>query len=98
MAKIGYLFLREGEWDEEQIISSNWVNEATKHRLDANLADGYGYQWWVGEDYYFALGYMGQFIFVFPTYDLIVVLTGGTPETFDYAIQLPWRYVLSSFG
>jgi CubicO group peptidase (beta-lactamase class C family) len=98
MAKIGYLFLREGAWDGEQIISSNWVNEATKHRIDANLADGYGYQWWVGEDYYFALGYMGQFIFVFPDYDLIVVLTGGTPETFDYAIQLPRRYVLSSFG
>jgi CubicO group peptidase (beta-lactamase class C family) len=94
MAKIGYLFLHEGEWDGEQIISANWVNEATMHRIDANLIDGYGYQWWVGEGYYTALGYMGQFIMVFPEQDLVVIYTGGTSETFDYSIQLPLRFII----
>jgi len=94
MAKIGFLFLNKGEWDGEQIISEEWVGEATAHRIDANIVDGYGYQWWVGDDYYLAVGYMGQFIFVYPEHDLIVVLTSSSPETFDYSIRLPERYVI----
>ena len=96
MAKIGFLFLNKGEWDGEQIISEEWVGEATAHRIDANIVDGYGYQWWVGDDYYLAVGYMGQFIFVYPEHDLIVVLTSSSPETFDYSIRLPERYVIPS--
>ncbi len=98
MAKIGFLFLKEGEWDGEQIISTDWVHEATTHRLDANLFDGYGYQWWVGDGYYTAMGYMGQFIMVFPEHEMIVVITGGTPETYDYNAQLPFRFILPALN
>ena len=99
MAKIGYLFLNEGVWDGEQIVSEAWVREATRHRIDANLRDGYGYQWWVDDDgYYLALGYMGQFIFVLPEHDIVAVFTGGTPETFDYTIELPERFILPAAG
>jgi len=94
MAKIGFLFLNNGEWDGEQIISEEWVREATTHRIDANILDGYGYQWWVGEGFYLALGYQGQFIFVYPEHDLVVVFTSSSPETFDYAINLPGKYVI----
>ena len=94
MAKLGYLFLHNGEWDGQQIISSEWVKEATKHRIDANLFPGYGYQWWVGDGFYTAMGYMGQFIYVFPDQDMIVVCTGGTPETYDFNSVLPQRYIL----
>jgi CubicO group peptidase (beta-lactamase class C family) len=98
MAKIGYMFLKEGEWEGEQIISSDWVKEATTHRIDANLFPGYGYQWWVGEGYYTAMGYMGQFIYVFPEQDLIIVCTGGTPESYDYNQQIPFRFVLPAIN
>jgi len=99
MAKIGYLFLNEGEWDGEQLISQSWVREATRHRIDANLRDGYGYQWWVDDDgYYLALGYMGQFIFVIPEHEIVAVFTGGTPETFDYVIELPERFIIPASG
>jgi CubicO group peptidase (beta-lactamase class C family) len=94
MAKIGFLFLHEGEWDGEQVISKEWVDEATMHRIDANIFPGYGYQWWVGEDFYVALGYQGQFIFVYPEHDLIAVFTGGSRETFDYTVTLPERYII----
>lgn len=94
MAKIGFLFLNKGEWDDDQVISEDWVSEATAHRIDANILDGYGYQWWVGDGYYLALGYKGQFIFVYPEHDLIVVFTSSSPETFDYAIGIPERYVI----
>lgn len=94
MAKIGYLFLHMGEWDGEQIISSDWVEEATMHRIDANIVEGYGYQWWVGDGFYAATGYMGQFIFVYPEHDLVVVFTGGTDATYDYSLHLPERFVV----
>jgi CubicO group peptidase (beta-lactamase class C family) len=99
MAKIGYLFLNEGEWDGEQLISKSWVREATRHRIDANLRDGYGYQWWVDNDgYYLALGYMGQFIIVIPEHDIVTVFTGGTPDTFGYVIDLPERFIMPAAG
>jgi len=99
MAKIGYLFLNEGTWERTQIVSREWVHEATRHRIDANLRDGYGYQWWVDDDgYYRALGYRGQFIFVIPDHDIVAVFTGGTPETFDYSIQLPERFIIPAAG
>ena len=95
MAKIGYLFLNEGQWDGQQIVSKHWVLEATQHRIDGNICDGYGYQWWTDNDgYYLAIGYMGQFIFVIPEHDIVIVFTGGTEETFDYAIQLPERFII----
>jgi CubicO group peptidase (beta-lactamase class C family) len=98
MAKIGFLFLNKGDWDGEQIISEEWVAEATTHRIDANILDGYGYQWWVGDGFYVAVGYQGQFIFVYPEHDLIAVFTGGSPETFDYTIRLPELYIIPALN
>jgi CubicO group peptidase (beta-lactamase class C family) len=99
MAKIGYLFLKEGVWEKTQVVPREWVDEATRHRIDANLRDGYGYQWWVDDDgYYLALGYKGQFIFVIPDHDIVAVFTGSTPETFDYSIQLPELFIFPAAG
>lgn len=98
MAKIGYLFLNNGEWDGIQIVSGNWVKEATTHRIDANIMDGYGYQWWIGEGYYLALGYQGQFIFIYPEHDLVIVFTGGSPETFNYIVTLPEKYIIPAIS
>jgi len=99
MAKIGHLFLNEGKWDGTQVVPREWVEEATRHRIDANLRDGYGYQWWVDDDgYYLALGYKGQFIFVIPEHGIVAVFTSSTPETFDYVIELPERFIIPAVG
>jgi CubicO group peptidase (beta-lactamase class C family) len=64
LAKIGYLYLRGGEWDGEQIVPSLWVEESTRKHISGTLEDGYGYQWWVDDSGIFmAVGYAGQFIF-----------------------------------
>ena len=84
LARIGYLFLREGEWDGEQIISRGWVRACTSPVVLDVEPDGtaYGYQWWVpvhenGEALVFAgYGYGGQFLFVVPPEDLVVVFNG----------------------
>jgi len=81
MAKFGYLHLREGRWDGEQIVPAAWVVAATTYQSAGDATGGwaaYGYQWWItqtnaGFPAYFALGYGGQHIFVVPALDLVVV-------------------------
>jgi CubicO group peptidase (beta-lactamase class C family) len=88
MAKIGLLYLNQGRWNGEQIVSAEWVAESTREHISAGtLAEGYGYQWWVDANGYYmaqgltrgynkADGYGGQSIFVVPQHNLVVVFTG----------------------
>jgi len=97
MAKFGYLFLHEGEWDGEQIVPKDWVKEATKKHTDATLKDGYGFQWWIDHrGYYLGIGYQGQFIVVAPEHDLVAVLTGHSGENYDFAIRLIESHIMSA--
>lgn len=82
MAKIGYLYLNGGLWEEKQIISSDWVETSTRKHISANtLEDGYGYQWWVDDSgIYMALGYAGQYIVVLPEKEMVVVFTSNLED------------------
>jgi CubicO group peptidase (beta-lactamase class C family) len=77
MAKLGYLYLHNGEWDGQQIVSAKWVEEVTRLRTGTDGELGYGYQWWLftPANVYMALGLDGQTIAVVPQLDLIVVTT-----------------------
>lgn len=46
LARFGYLFLRDGEWDGEQIVPAAWVEEATGAPSQEHNA-AYGYLWWL---------------------------------------------------
>jgi CubicO group peptidase (beta-lactamase class C family) len=88
MAKIGYLYLHEGQWDGQQVIPATWVQASGKKHISATLQDGYGYQWWVDDSgYYMALGYAGQFIFVIPEKDMVVVFVSDLAERDFYVPQ-----------
>jgi CubicO group peptidase (beta-lactamase class C family) len=88
LARIGYLFLREGIWDGKQILSKEWVSKSVEPIVgdvspDNERTDtGYGYQWWVpsfGEgnpSIFSGIGYGGQFVMVAPEYDIVVVFNG----------------------
>jgi hypothetical protein len=82
MAKIGYLYLNEGLWDGEQVVSPAWVEASTRKHISAEtLEDGYGYQWWVDDSgIYMALGYAGQYIVVVPEKEMVVVFTSDLGE------------------
>ena len=82
MAKLGELYLNNGNWNGEQIISEQWINDSTTLQFDRSSGSAdYGYQWWVrtfGENNhpaYFAQGHYGQYIFVVPDLDLVVAIT-----------------------
>jgi CubicO group peptidase (beta-lactamase class C family) len=86
MAKLGQLFLDNGNWNNERIVSEAWVQAATQGHIQESTAINYGYQWW--NRTYFrkngnplvefdAVGDGGQWVFVFPELDLVVAFTGG---------------------
>ena len=89
MAKIGYLYLNEGWWDGEQVVSADWVKASTREHISAGtLEDGYGYQWWIDDSsIYMALGYAGQFIFVIPDKDMVAVFLSDLEEQDFYVPQ-----------
>ncbi len=77
-AKIGRLYLHKGNWNGKQIVPEKWVKEST--RLDTS--DGstwfYQYQWWLPGDngQFYAQGILGQYIFVDPNRNLVMVRLG----------------------
>jgi len=93
-AKIGRLYLDKGNWNGKQIISENWVNQSTKLDTTKGSAWYYQYQWWLptktGD--FMAKGILGQYIYVNPTKDLIVVRLGKKEGKAD------WEEILISLG
>ncbi len=85
MAKLGYLFLKDGAWKDRQIVSKKWVRESIYPHVtgDPISGTGYGYQWWRGTtrigdrdiDAFYAAGHGGQFIVQIPSLDVITVIT-----------------------
>lgn len=95
MAKLGYLFLRGGQWDGRQIVSPGWVEAATQRHTDTDGSLGYGYQWWIYPSLkgYTALGRYGQTIFVIPWADLVIVTTAEVDDH-DEIFQLIEQYIV----
>jgi len=81
MAKFGFLYLNEGNWDGKQILTSEWIKQSTLMHNSGGWPHGesYGYLCWVtetkGYSAYFAGGMGGQFIYVVPDLDLVVAIT-----------------------
>jgi CubicO group peptidase (beta-lactamase class C family) len=81
MARFGLLFLNDGVWNKERLLSSQWIQEAiTPSTPNVN----YGYMWWlnkkgprhwkgVDEDVFYAAGFGGNFIVVDRKNDLVIV-------------------------
>jgi CubicO group peptidase (beta-lactamase class C family) len=90
MAKLGYLFLHEGQWDGQQIVSAAWVDAATTSHVDVGGGVGYGYQWWIHPEVqgYAAQGRYGQTIFVSPAENLIVVTPASGFDNHDPIFEL----------
>ena len=79
-ARIGKLYLQNGQWNDTQVVSSNWVQKSTHpHGLperNGQKSDQYGYQWWLYEDVFYCRGILGQYIIVDPKNELIIVRLG----------------------
>lgn len=84
LAKIGVLVLNQGNWHGDQLIPADWIQQATSiqtPQYEGQREDGpdpfYGFYWWVYPQMgaYTALGAGGQYIFVVPDENLVIVMT-----------------------
>jgi len=83
LARLGQLFLQEGWSGTRRLLPPGWAAEATSPTLSAFPGVGpidllsYGYLWWLDMDLgaYLAWGYAGQFVYVLPSEELVVVAT-----------------------
>ena len=100
MAKFGFLFLHHGQWENRQVLSRSWVKAATAPNPGIEEMFGnYGYQWWVDPyKYYAAMGYAGQFIFVVPKKNMVVVFTGSLDPKKYYSMikRLMDKYIMKA--
>lgn len=83
-AKIGQLFLHQGNFNGQQLISKNWIEMSTTpdaphvmpNSTMSEHPQGYGFQWWIpqkDEGDFFAVGIYNQFIYVQPEKNLVIV-------------------------
>jgi CubicO group peptidase (beta-lactamase class C family) len=80
-ARFGMLFGKEGSWEGRQLISQRWIEESTRADTSTDPSLEYQYFWWIntpqGETSHFsARGKYGQYIYVAPEKDLVIVRLG----------------------
>jgi hypothetical protein len=106
MAKFGLLILQNGVWNGKQLITKEWVKEATSFKIPTSLSankdslklsdwgQGYCYQMWRGKNNTVRLdGMGGQFVVLIPDKDAIVVLTANAKNTQD-ELNLVHNYLI----
>ncbi|MEI7509972.1 MAG: serine hydrolase, partial [Flavobacterium sp.] len=89
-AKFGLLYLHKGNWNGEQLFDESWVKYVS---TPTNTSNGnYGAQFWlnaggkfpdVPRNMYYASGFQGQMVAIFPSQDLVIVRM-GLSEEFDF--------------
>jgi hypothetical protein len=84
MVKLGQLYLQDGISLNNQILSSEWIENATSSQIN----DWYGYLWWLPGIGYLAVGLGGQYIAVVPELDLVIGTHSATQSSDAYTDQL----------
>lgn len=85
IAKFGQLYLQRGNWAGKQLISENWINEATSKQInngndpDSDWEQGYGYNFWIckPDGVYRGDGAYGQFCIVMPKENAVIAITSN---------------------
>ncbi len=100
MVKIGIMVLYSGKWNNEQIVSDNWINKTIRPYFLTSFDDAsYGYFWWIRKmkthkenttEVISAEGAGGQKLYIFPKYKLLVAFSERnyrTPQVSPFFIK-----------
>lgn len=96
MARFGLLFLNNGKWNSQQLLSEAWISEAT---APSAPNPNYGYMWWLNnkgdrhweglsEDIYYAAGFGGNFIVIDKANNLVVITRWLEPSKISDLMSL----------
>ena len=90
MAKIGLLCLNKGRYNDQQIVSAQWIEEMTHPKTvesDRFRGMDYGYLWWIidrEKKIYSAIGNSGNVIYINPEQNIVVAVASYfNPTVFD---------------
>jgi CubicO group peptidase (beta-lactamase class C family) len=108
-ARIGLLMTQDGVWQGKRLLPDGWVAEATRPdrpqvqpgKLYAGYQMGYQYQWWTfpGEDHAFtAEGVNGQFVYVNPAEDLVIVMTSVWKDWWSDDLEAHTHAIFDAFA
>ncbi len=103
IAHLGQLYLQQGRWGEQQLLSRDWVAEATRRHVDnpnepnPDWRQGYGFQFWMSRHGYRGDGAYGQFCVVLPELDLVFATTADT-QNMQGILDAVWAHVLPAVG
>ena len=99
IARFGQLYLQRGEWEGEQLLPAEWVEQASSRQTsngsnpENDWDQGYGYQFWRSRHGYRGDGAGGQFAIVLPEQDAVVATTSGTSQMADI-MSIVWDRLL----
>ena len=98
MAKLGLLYLNNGTWDGQEIITEEYVTQSSYPHISIDATRHYGYQWWLNthEGYYSARGTNGQYIIVIPEYNVVISIAANADEPGEDINYDILEYVLNS--
>lgn len=90
-AKIGRLYLEKGNWNNKQIVSEEWVEKSTRIDTSNGSSKKYQYQWWLptSNGDFVAQGVLGQYVYVNPNTNVVIVRLGKSKGRADWMTILP---------
>jgi len=103
IARLGQLYLQRGCWNGSQLISADWVAQATSRQIDnagqsnPDWGQGYGFQFWMSRHGYRGDGAYGQFCVILPEHDAVVVTTASTRDM-QAVLDAMWAHILPALG
>lgn len=103
IAKLGQLYLQNGNWNGSQLLPADWVHAATSRQTsngsnpNSDWDQGYGYQFWrCRHEGFRGDGAFGQFCVVLPKQDAVIAITSGTSDM-QGVLNLVWDKLLPAF-
>ncbi len=103
IAKFGLFLLHRGAWEGRQLLSADWIDEATAKHIDnygtLDWQQGYGYQFWrCSPPHVFrGDGAFGQFCVVMPDQDALFIANSAT-ENLQGILHALWDTIYASFA
>lgn len=79
LARFGLMYLNEGKWNDEEVITESWVEKSAVGQAETPFANTfYSMQWWISDNrdtpLFYGQGYGGQGLLLLPAHEMMVIV------------------------